>query len=200
MDLESLLKIVSAIGDVAKTGNEVVSLINNVKKSLKNDNPTGLNTVQPGRTMNYNVPGMATFNSSMTNPYGHGNQWLPNLQAVASQNGNAWVPAETQPLLGIDLTGVWIIPSIMNYHVFFRQYGPYLNIVGVFAGMPVVFAEGLFDPTHRIIHLIGQNTYYGVSFETRGELFPNWTVQGTMSWMNEFGQPTQMPYFMQKVA
>ncbi|MCW3111200.1 MAG: hypothetical protein JWQ09_5706, partial [Segetibacter sp.] len=59
---------------------------------------------------------------------------------------------------------------------------------------------GLFDPTHRIIHLIGQNTYYGVSFETRGQLFPNWTVQGTMSWMNQFGQPIQMPYLMQKVA
>lgn len=200
MSMESILEVVSAIGDVAKTGNEVVSLLNNVKKLLKNDNPAGVNPVPQGQTVNANIPAMAAFNAQMSNPYAQGNQWLPNLQAIASQNGNAWVPAETQPLLGINLTGVWVIPAIMNYQVFFRQYGPYLNIVGVYGGMPVVFAEGLFDPTHSIIHLIGQNTYYGVSFETRGQLFPNWTVQGTMSWMNQFGQPTQMPYFMQKVA
>lgn len=200
MSLDSILDIVSAIGDVAKTGNEVLDLINNVKKSLKNNDPAGLSTAQPELTANHGIPNMAAFNAQMVNPYGQGNQWLPNLQAVASQNGDPWVPAQTQPLLGIDLTGVWVIPSIPNYLVFFRQYGPYLNIVGVYAGMPVVFAEGLFDPTHRILHLIGQNTYYGVAFETRGQLFPNWTVQGTMSWMNQFGQPMYMPYFMQKVA
>lgn len=197
MLIDDVLKVVSAVGDVVKTGNEVLSLVNNVKKLLKNEQSTGFNASPTG--LHPNIPQMATFNAQIPNIYGQGNQWLPNLQMIASQHGNPWVPTETKPLAGIELTGVWVIPSIMYYEVFVRQYGPYLNMVGVYSGMAVVFAEGLFDPTHRIIHSVGQNTYYGVPFETRGQLFPNWTVQGTMTWTSQWG-PSQMPYFMQKIA
>lgn len=198
--IEDILTAVSDIGNAAKSMNEVVSLISSVKKLIKGDNPTKFNNAQAGQAVNYNIPQMTAFYPQMANPYGQGNQWLQNLQAVASQNGNSWVPTETQPLLGINLTGVWITPYIANYQAFFRQYGPYLNIVGVYFGMPVVFAEGLFNPAQMILHAIGQNTYYGISFETQGQVFPNWTIQGTMSWMNQFGQPTYIPFFMQKVA
>jgi hypothetical protein len=194
-----ILEIVSTIDSVATTGNKVVELLNNVKKLLSSSNAQGMTTVKNDQQMNAAFPPMTAFNSQMSNPYGQGNQWLPNLLALAQQHGNSWVPETTQPLLGIDLTGVWTPPFNLYDQTFIRQYGPSVNFVSGIGGTPTAFGEGLFDPIHRIVHVVGRNMY-GWPIESRGQLLPNWMIQGMMTWVNQFGQPIQTPYIMSRIA
>jgi hypothetical protein len=197
--LEMILGIVSAVGTVATTGNTVVDLMDKVKKYLSKEDAQKMLSGQVGQPAAHASPPMATFQPQMPNPYGHGNQWLPNLQSVAVQHGNPWVPAATQSLLGIDLTGIWVPPGNPYDQTFIRQFGPYLNVIAGVAGTPTVFAEGLFDPTHGVIHVVGRNTN-GAPFESRGQLLPNWVLQGWMMTIGPLGQPLQAPYIMGKVA
>jgi hypothetical protein len=197
--LETILGIVSAVGTVATTGNAVVELMDKIKKYLSKEDVEGMVSGQAGQPIHYASPPMTAFKPQMPNPYGHGNQWLPSLQALAQQHGNPWVPEATQPLLGINLTGIWVPPGNPYDQTFIRQYGPYLNVIAGVAGTPTVFAEGLFDPTHGVIHVVGRNMN-GAPFEARGQLLPNWLLQGWMMTIGQFGQPVQAPYIMGKVA
>ena len=201
--LETILGIVSAVGTVATTGKSVLEFISKIKKSLSKEDsevmfsgPAGQPTGQP---IPFASPPMVPFQPQMHNPYGHGNQWIPGLQAVAQQHGNPWVPEATQPLLGVSLTGIWAPPGNPLDQTFIRQYGPYLNVIAGIAGIPTVFAEGLFDPTHGVIHVVGQNVS-GAPFEARGQLLPNWFLQGWMTTIGPLGQPVQAPLFIGKVA
>jgi hypothetical protein len=41
-------------------------------------------------------------------------QWLSQLKWVAQTHGNAWVPAQTQPLFHVNLTSIWCPPDNLS--------------------------------------------------------------------------------------
>ena len=143
--------------------------------------------------------GMEPFRPQMPDPYAGGNQWLPAIQQVAAQFGNAWVPTQTQGLAGIDLTGIWCPPGNPMDQTYIRQYGPYLNLVAGIMGMQTAVGEGLFDPVHRSVYIIG--VYFnGARVEVRSQLLPNWTMRGVMIVPGPLGFPVQAPHLAVKVA
>ena len=143
--------------------------------------------------------GMEPFKPQIADPYAGGSQWLPAIQQVAAQFGNAWVPTQTQGLAGIDLTGVWCPPGNPMDQTYVRQYGPYLNLVAGIMGMQTAVGEGLFDPVHRSVYIIG--VYFnGSRVEVRSQLLPNWTMRGVMIAPGPLGFPIQMPHIAVKYA
>lgn len=143
--------------------------------------------------------GMQPFRAQMQDPYAGGAQWLPEIQKVAAQFGNSWVPTQTQGLAGIDLTGIWCPPGNPMDQTYVRQFGPYLNLVAGIMGMQTAVGEGLFDPVHRSVYIIG--VYYnGARVEVRSQLLPNWTMRGVMIVPGPMGFPVQMPHLAVKVA
>ncbi len=145
------------------------------------------------------APMMQPFRAQMRDPYGGGAQWLPAIQQVAAQFGNPWVPAQTQGLDGIDLTGIWCPPMNPMDQTYIRQYGPYLNLVAGLMGMPTAVGEGLFDPVHRSVYIVGRYMN-GMMVQVRSQVLPNWTMQGVMTLPGPMGFPMQMPHLAVKYA
>jgi hypothetical protein len=82
---------------------------------------------------------------------------------------------------------------------YIRQSGPYLNLIAGVGGIPGLYAEGLFDPTSRIVRAVGRYTT-GAPMEAQAELSPDWTLQGWLSTYGAFGQPVSGPIFMARMA
>ncbi|MGH9962896.1 MAG: hypothetical protein ACREBC_38230, partial [Pyrinomonadaceae bacterium] len=93
----------------------------------------------------------------ISDTFAGGRQWLPELQDLGAQFGNPWVPGHTQGLPGIDLTGIWSDLQYPSVQTYIRQFGAYLNVIAGIGDVPAVFGEGLFDPSHSVVHVIGQN-------------------------------------------
>lgn len=143
--------------------------------------------------------GMEPFRPQIQDPYAGGNQWLPAIQKVAAQFGNPWAPTQTQGLAGIDLTGIWCPPGNPMDQTYIRQFGPYLNLIAGIVGMQTAVGEGLFDPVHRSVYIIG--VYFnGARVEVRSQLLPNWTMRGVMIVPGPLGFPVQAPHLAVKVA
>lgn len=142
---------------------------------------------------------MEPFRPQIADPYAGGNQWLPAIQQVAAQFGNSWVPTQTQGLGGVDLTGIWCPPGNPMDQTYIRQFGPYLNLVAGIMGMQTAVGEGLYDPEHRSVYIIG--VYFnGARVEVRSQLLPNWTMRGVMIVPGPMGFPVKMPHIAVKVA
>lgn len=191
--MTNIMEILSNLGQAANTASAVLDFVQKMKKLLKEDesaltNFSGLKT-QP----------MQPFRSSAPDPYSGGNQWLSQLRNLAGQHGDSWVPTRTQGLLGIDLTGIWSPPINPFDQTYVRQFGPYINVIAGVSGMPTLYAEGLFDPTHGVIHVVGRYVN-GAPMEARAQLLPNWTIQGVITTLGLFGQPVQVPFLLVKVG
>lgn len=196
-----ILGLVSGIGTVVSTANGVIDLINKIKPALKQEepNPHAFQTPPPAPTPSP-LFSMQPFQPQQIDPYQQGQQWLPQLQWVAQTHGNPWVPAQTQPLFQVNLTGVWCPPDNWYEHTYIRQFGPYLNLIaGMAGGMVGVFAEGLLNPTNGFVHIVGRYAN-GMPIEVRAQLYPNWTLQGSKVFPGPFGQPMQMIFVLGKIA
>jgi hypothetical protein len=93
--IDAILGIVSAVGTVANTATSVLELVDKVKKSIRTTDVDGKISAQTQQPIPNALPRMNPFNPQMTNPYGNGNQWLPDLHSMAQQHGNAWVRTTT---------------------------------------------------------------------------------------------------------
>lgn len=192
------MSMVSNLDTIIKTGSDLVQLIQGVKGLLgKSGASPQAFSPRPQQTMQ--APQMQAFRPQMQDPYRGGAQWLPQIQQLAAQNGNAWVPQQTQGIGDVDLTGVWCPPGNLMDQTYIRQFGPYLNLVSGIMGMPTFVGEGLYDPTHRSIYILGR-ALNGAPVEVRTQLLPNWTMQGVMTVPGPMGFPMQMPHFAVKVA
>jgi len=192
MDFEGLLSTISSVvntaGDVAEGLGKFKSLMQSGQAS-----PADFASGSTGATP------MAPFRPQTRDPYAGGQQWIGQLQQVAAQNGNAWVPEETAGALGIDLTGLWASPMNPMDQSYIRQYGPYLNIVAGVGGVPMFLAEGLFDPRSGGLQLAGR--YADGSFgQAQAQVMPNWTMQGVMAARNNWGMQNAWPLALQRIA
>ena len=192
MDFEDILSTVSSVfetmGDVADGVGKVKALMQNGQA-----NAADFGSASAGGTA------MAPFRPQVQDPYAGGRQWMGQLQHVAAQNGNAWVPQETAGALGIDLTGLWAAPINPMDQSYIRQYGPYLNIVAGLGGVPGFLAEGLLDPRSGMLQLAGR--YADGSFgQAQARVFSNWTMQGAMVAQNAWGMQNTWPLALQRVA
>jgi hypothetical protein len=115
-----LMQLISNVGTLASTASDVLGVIGEFKELADGGAGDAAAYAAPVAGM----PAMAAFTPQMQDPYGGGRQWLGQLQQVAAQNGNSWVPPETQGLMGIDLTGVWCPPMNPMDQTYIRQYGP----------------------------------------------------------------------------
>ena len=199
------MSMVSNLDTIIKTGSDLVQLIQGVKGLLGKPGaspqafqPQQQQQQQQGQA-GWQAPAMQTFRPQMQDPYHGGAQWLPQIQQMAAQNGNAWVPQQTQGIGDVDLTGVWCPPGNPMDQTYIRQFGPYLNLVAGIMGMPTVVAEGLYDPVHRSVYIVGRY-FNGAPVEVRSQLLPNWMLQGVMTVPGPMGFPMQMPHLAVKVA
>jgi hypothetical protein len=198
--LETILAIVSGVGTVATTANTVVDLIQKVKGLMRGTESTPeVWRPTPEILARWHPPPMQPFHQSVPDPFGGGRQWVPQLQNLAGQFGNPWVPMSTQSLLGINMTGIWAPPMNPFDQTYIRQFGPYLNMIAGIGGVPTLYAEGLLDPTQAVIHAVGRYVT-GAPMEARAQLLPNWILQGMMMTLGPFGQPVQLPIWMTKVG
>jgi hypothetical protein len=179
MPILEIMSVISAVGTAATTGNALLDMISKVKGLLKTESPHNLMAPLPDPRVNWAPPPMQQFQPREHDPYSGGGQWLPQVRAVAVQQGNPWVPPSTAGFLGIDLTGVWAPPGNPLDLAYLRQFGPYLNLIAGIGGQPTLIAEGLYDPTTRSIRLAGRN-FAGFPVECSAQLFPDWTIRGMM--------------------
>jgi hypothetical protein len=190
----------STVSAGVKTANDVLSLINRFKQigarpgaAMEPAPSIHPGVAQPG------LPPMQPFAPAAPDPFAGGAQWLPYLQQLAGQFGNAWVPAQTSGLFGIDLTGVWAPPMNPMEQTYLRQSGPYLNLITGLAGTPLALAEGIFIPRQSAIFVVGRYAT-GAPFQAQAQLMPDWTHQGMLAGTNPIGMPFQMPLYMRKIA
>lgn len=194
MTWDKIMSIVSDIGEVAETTKDVVGAIEAVKGLMPKAGsapqvpPTGIPS-----------PHMQPFHPQISDTLAGGRQWLPELQNLAAQHGNAWVPRNTQGFLGVDLTGIWGHPQMLHEQTYIRQFGPYLNVIAGINGVPTFLAEGLFDPKHNVIHVLGL-CVGGVPCELRAQIFADWTLRGVLIRHEPTGQVVQRPLGMVKLA
>lgn len=188
-----ITSIVSDIGTAAKTTKDVVDAIEAVK-GLMPQAGSAPQTAPSGVASQHMQP----FHAQMPDTYAGGNQWLPGLQNVAAQHGNSWVPSRTQGFLGINLTGIWAHPQMLEDQTYIRQFGPYVNWVAGIGGMPIFLGEGLFDPASNVLYVVGQ-FMGGIPMEIRAQVFQNWTLQGVMRRLEPVGY-AGVPFAMAKIA
>jgi hypothetical protein len=185
---------VSGVGKLAVTTKEVANAIHAVKDLLAQ-----AESIPATPPSNMTPPPLQPFHPQISDPFAGGREWLPELQNLAGQLGNSWVPPRTQGLFGIDLTGIWSPPLNFSDQTYLRQFGPYLNFIAGIGGLPLGFGEGLFDPSTCVMHILGRGIA-GVPMDMHGQFFPNWTIQGTMRTQGSFGQLIQLPTLMMKIA
>jgi len=190
-----LMELVENLGTVANTFGDVVGTINKFKGLAQSGKADATAFAAPAA----GVPAMAQFQPLMRDPYGGGGQWLGQLQGVAAEHGNPWVPPRTAGLRGIDLTGVWSPPMNPMDQTYIRQYGPYLNVIAGVGGVPTFMAEGLFDPGSLVLRVVGRQSTGGPA-QVHAQLMPNWMMHGTMTISNPWGTPMMVPLMMQRVA
>jgi hypothetical protein len=198
--LETILAVASGVGTLATSTNSVIEVIQKLKGLLKKaeHTPQALQAT-PEVYARWSPPPMQPFQPRVQDPFAGGNQWIPQLQSVAGQFGNPWVPTQTYGLLGVDLTGLWSPPMNMYDQTYIRQFGPYLNVIAGVGGMPTLYAEGVFDPSHSAIHVVGSYVN-GAPMEGHAQLYPNWVLYGVMTTIGPFGQPMQVPTNMVKIG
>ena len=189
-----IMSIVSGIGTAARTTKDVVDAIQAVKGLMPQ-----AGAVPQTPPSNATPMHMQPFHAQMPDTYAGGRQWLTDLKNVAGQFGNPWVPSRTQGFLGINLTGIWAHPQMLEDQTYIRQFGPYVNVVAGIAGIPMYLGEGLFDPASNIMYVLGQ-FMGGVPIEFRAQVFQNWTLQGVLRRLEPTGQFAGVPVVMAKIA
>lgn|ERR1700730_7697058 len=198
--MDDLISLISNIDIIIKTGGDLLSLVQQAKGFLcTNQSSPQMMATPPQSPMSWGMPMMNPFVPQMADPFQGGAQFIPWLTQLAEQNGNAWVPTQTMPLFGLNLTGIWCPPMNPTDQTYIRQYGPYLNVIAGLYGTPTFFGEGLFNIQQCQVHVVGRYLN-GSPMEARAQLFPNWMMQGMMTIANPFGMPMQSPLFMGKVA
>ena len=197
---EELLGMLSGVGEAMDTANQILDVVHKVKDIMQ-ASQTNPNAAQgmPNNFPGQFTPQMQQFQAKQSDPFQGGQQWLPQLQQVASQFGNSWVPTQTYSFMGVDLTGLWSPPMNPYDQTYIRQYGPYLNVIAGVGGNPTLYGEGIFYPQQSMIHIVARSVQ-GFIVEARGQLFPNWTIQGVLIGPNMWGMPSQMPLFIAKIA
>ena len=193
-----ILELVSAVGTVASTGNSIIQLINHVKPLLKEEESNPFAFQGQPQAAAWSDPRMQPFHPQQSNPFGQGQQWVPQLEQMAQSHGNGWVPQRTQPLYQFSLTGVWCSPPNWNFQTYIRQFGPYINLVAGIGGQVAAYAEGLLNPTNWCIYIVGYEQNMPV--EIRAQVYSNWTIQGTKLVPGQFGQPTFFPFMIGRIA
>lgn len=189
---EELSNVANGVGDV-------IDVIQQVKALAQGDGEAPASQLPSYSAAAPTVLPMPPFRAAMQDPYDSGARWLPQLQQLASQHGDGWVPAQTEGLNGINLTGLWAPPMNPLDQTYIRQSGPYLNLIAGVGGIPGLYAEGLFDPRNGIVRAVGQYAT-GAPMEVQAELSSNWTLQGWLSTYGPFGQPVTGPIFMARMA
>lgn len=190
-----IMNLISNMGTIANTAGEFLGALNEAKDLMESGRADAAAFAAPMAAM----PAMAPFTPQMQDPYGGGQQWLGQLQQVAADNGNAWVPPQTAGLGGIDLTGVWSPPMNPMSQTYIRQFGPYLNIIEGIGGMPTAMGEGLFDPQSSTLRVVGRDAN-GSPVQAQAQLMPNWMMQGVTTILNPWGMPMNGPFVLQRVA
>ena len=193
------LSALAGLGTVVSTLNGCIKLFKEVKSWVSEADRThqDINGQVSGAASM--LSGMNSFQPSMQDPFQGGAQWLPDLQQVAGQMGNSWVPNHTQGLQGVNLTGVWSPPMNLMDQSYIRQFGPYLNVIAGVGYQPTLFTEGMLNPENGSIFLIGQNVV-GAQVTAQLQLLSNWTIQGTLNPPGPMGQPMQLPIHLVRVA
>jgi len=182
----------SDAGSAAQGVGQVLDLVLKIKKMMQKGGSPQVSA--PGPTMS-----MQSFQPQTQDHFQGGAQFVPQLQQMAAQNGNAWVPTQTQGYGGIDLTGLWVPPMNPMDQTYIRQFGPYLNFVAGVAGIPGAYAEGVIDPASGVVQAVGQYAN-GAGLQMQAQLFPNWTLQGWVAAILPSGQPMTTPLGIAKVA
>lgn len=197
---DDVMSLVSNIGTVAKSAGEVLDTVKKVKETFRHAGPEAMTTSSmPGGA----AMAMQPFQAQAANPFASWNPFLAPMQNLAAQQTSAWVPTETRGVSGVNLTGLWIPPTAPMEQTYVRQFGVYLNLItGIgltMNGSPLLFSEGVFDPMHGVVHVVGRFVT-GAALEMRAQLLPNWMLQGVIAQSNVFGMPTHLPLLLCKVA
>jgi len=192
--LEAILQIASVVGESFRTGSAVADFIQKFKAlASQPDFTPSLFEPTPEIIARQSFLTMPPFRAPVPDLFGGGGQWVPQLQLLAAQFGNAWVPNYTSGLFGIDLTGTWHHQDAELGKAYLRQFGPYVNVIGYLTldaggpSVPLFLGEGLFNPTVGAVIVVGKTTAPSPSsVELRARLLPNWTLQGEFTNLNPF--------------
>lgn len=166
---------------------EIKSLIKEVKYLLERNIQY---VTDSGSSDSENKPiEMMPFNARLRDPYNGGQRWLSQLQQnLGDKNPEQWIPENTHHFFGIDLTGIWS-PSLNPLdQSYVRQYGPYLNYISGTAGIPNIFAEGLFNPLTGAVSLLGKDIFEN-PFNADLQLSSEWSLNGEMTMIDVYGEP-----------
>ena len=186
-----IYKLTSRIGKFAASGNQVISLIQNVKELLSE--------VESEKDPQLVTPLlMQPFRPVITDTYNKGRYWLPEIKKLAEQYGNPWVPRDTRGLSGINLTGIWVSDPNWREKTYIRQFGPYLNFIGGITETRTWYAEGLFDPHTGVLHVVGQ-FYNRGPFEIKTKLYTDWSLHGEI-WLWPGNELKRLPINLFRIA
>ena len=122
--MPDFLSLLSSMDTVFKTGRDFVGFLSDVKSFLGKAEQAPNMMQMPQQGAAWQMPVMQPFQPQFHDPFGGGQQWLPQLQQMAGQNGNPWVPTQVHDLGGINLTGVWCPPMNPMDQTYIRQFGP----------------------------------------------------------------------------
>ena len=131
---KTIFKIVSGVGTVAGMANEVMAAIQNVKALL----PKVESEPEPGLVTPLR---MQPFQPQVQDSFNGGQQWLSQLQDLARQNGNSWVPTSTRGLSGVNLMGIWSTPGLLAKFIL-GSLGLISTSSPVFMGYPTRMLKG----------------------------------------------------------
>lgn len=194
-----VLTLVSALGEMDFHSDAVATMIQDVKAALK-DEAYGIDVLDSLATSPWiRPPRMDEHLPRVGDEFEGGVRWIPELQSVAQQLGNPWVPWENHDLLGVDLSGIWSDSLDDQDRTYIRQFGPYLNVVMGLMGEPRLIAEGLYDPFHSRIAFVGR-TLIGNRCAGFAQLQRHWVLDGEIETAGFFGAPDGRLFVLEKIG
>ncbi len=183
--------------DANLSRDNVVQIIHSVKQVLKSDgsnhsaSPTGTGQQAPS------FQATPSYQPQYANPQPQDPSWQQ-LQQVAQQHGDPWLPTQTQGWNGYDLTGLWVSMINPGGQINLRQSGPYLTVVASAFGIPNGFGEGVINPATWFVSIIGQNAM-GMPIEVQAQFYSDWTLQGQQCSIDPFsGMMMSAPFAFRK--
>ncbi|MBN2735763.1 MAG: hypothetical protein JXR70_02200 [Spirochaetales bacterium] len=183
--INPVVRVVKKVGKANYKDEEIKHLIHEVK-SLLEKNVSYVTESITGDSENTPME-MMPFNPRLRDPYNGGQRWLSQLQQnLGETSPDPWIPDQTHDFFGINLTGIWA-PSLNPLdQSYIRQYGPYLNYIIGTAGIPNIFAEGLFNPLTGAISLVGKDIFDN-PFIAHLQLSCEWSINGDMTVPDVYG-------------
>ncbi len=176
---DDFMSIVQDIGTIARSGSDLVGLIQKVRGLVGSNQHEAPNAPPSVRMLQFAAAGQQ----------GGGRQHAAaSFGAFGAQYGVPVPAAPPMAIGGIDLSGLWLAPGPQGLaSVYLRQFGPYLNVVFGMNQMPTGIGEGVFNPMNGAVQLVGQFPQTGLRCEWVAQVQPNWTIVGQASVFDAFG-------------